>query len=265
MESKFKKMARVGYVAKGTVYAIVGVLTFKAAFNMGGQKAGKMQVLQFLDHQTFGNVLLVLMGLGLCCYAGWRFIQSLKNPEHLGSDSKGKGKRLAFFVSGVLYLGLAIMAFLRVFGSSGGSGGTTSPQRSSFLASETGLIFLGIAGALIICVGIYQFLKAYRSDYFKKFDLYSIQEEKRRKLIKNTAEFGLSARGVIFLIIGFFAIKAALNSNPSQIKTTVEAFSFIQQSSYGPWLMGLVAAGLVAYAIYMFLKAKYRRFPGTSI
>ena len=80
MESKFKKMARVGYVAKGTVYAIVGVLTFKAAFNMGGQKAGKMQVLQFLDHQTFGNVLLVLMGLGLCCYAGWRFIQSLKNP-----------------------------------------------------------------------------------------------------------------------------------------------------------------------------------------
>ena len=263
MDDTIKKIAKTGFVAKGSVYAITGVLTFMAAFNMGGQKTGRVQVLQFLDQQTFGNVLLILMGIGLASYATWRFIQSIKDPEHIGDDTKGKAKRTAFFISGLIYLGLAVLAVLRVIGSgSGSSSSSGSAQKSSFLASETGLIIIGIVGAGIVIAGIFQFVKAYRNDYTKKFDLTSLHEEKKRKSIKNTAKFGLSSRGVIFLIIGYFALKASFSSDPSKIKTTTEAFSFIQESSYGAWLMGLVAAGLVAYAIYMFLMAKYRRFRG---
>ena len=265
MDNKIKKIARTGFIAKGTVYAITGILTFMAAFNMGGQKAGKLQVLEFLDKQTFGNILLVLMGIGLACYATWRFIQSVSDPENIGTDTKGKAKRAAFFVSGLIYLGLAVLAVMRVTssgGSSGTGGGSGSAQNSSFLASETGLILIGVVGGIIIIVGIFQFVKAYKNDYTKKFNLTSLSEEKRRKSIRKTAKFGLSARGVIFLIIGYFALQAALSSNPSEIKSTTEAFSFIQESSYGAWLMGLVAAGLVAYAIYMFLMAKYRKFKG---
>lgn len=264
MNNNIKKVARTGFVAKGVVYAITGILTFMAAFNMGGQKAGRLQVLQFLDKQTFGNILLILMGIGLACYATWRFIQSISDPEHIGDDTKGKAKRTAFFLSGLLYLGLAVMAVLRVInaGGGGGSGGAQSAQQSSWLASETGLIIIGIVGAGIAIAGIFQFIKAYKNDYYKKFDLMSLSEEKRRESIKKTAKIGLSARGVIFLIIGFFALKAAFNSNPSKIKSTTEVFSFIQESSYGAWLLGVVAAGLVAYAIYMFLMAKYRKFRG---
>lgn len=263
MDSKIKKMARTGFVAKGVVYAIIGVLTFKAAFDMGGQKAGQLQVLEFLEKQTFGNILLVLMALGLACYAAWRFIQSVKDPENIGDDAKGKAKRVGFFFSGLLYLGIGVLAALKAFGSgSGSSGSSGSAQQSSFLASETGLWVIGIVGAGIIIAGIFQFVKAYKNDYYKKFGLASLDDEKKRESIKKTAQFGLSARGVILLIIGFFAIQAAVNSNPSQIKSTREAFSFIQESAYGPWLMGLVAAGLVAYAIYMFLMARYRRFHG---
>ncbi|MFD1079909.1 DUF1206 domain-containing protein, partial [Longispora fulva] len=149
-------------------------------------------------------------------------------------------------------------------GGSGTGSSTGSAQQSSWLASETGLIIIGIAGAGIAIAGIFQFVKAYKNDYTKKFALYSLSDEKKRKSIKNTAEFGLSARGVIFLIIGYFALKASFSSDPSEIKTTSEAFSFIQDSSYGSWLMGVVAAGLVAYAIYMFLMAKYRNFEGTT-
>lgn len=262
MDSKIKKMARTGFIAKGTVYGITGILTFLAAFNMGGQKASKMQVLEFLDKQPFGNALLVLMGLGLVCYAVWRFVQSISDPENIGQDGKGKAKRAAFFISGLIYLGLAALALLRVFssGSSGQGSSGSSAQQSSFLASETGLILIGIVGAALIIVGIFQFVKAYKNDYTKKFDLTSLSEEKKRKSIKNTARFGLSARGVIFLITGYFALQAALGSDPSEIKTTAEAFSFIQNSSYGAWLMGVVAAGLVAYAVYMYLMAQYRAF-----
>lgn len=263
MDSNIKTMARTGFVAKGVVYGIIGILTFKAAFDMGGQKAGQVQVLEFLEKQTFGNILLILMALGLACYAAWRFIQAVKDPENIGDNSKGKAKRVAFFCSGLLYLGFGVLAALKAFGSgSGSSGSSGSAQKSSFLASETGLWIIGIVGVGIIIAGIFQFVKAYKNDYQKKFDLSSLHEQKKRESIKKTAKFGLSARGVILLIIGFFAVKAAVNSNPSNIKTTKEAFSFIQESDYGPWLMGLVAAGLVAYAIYMFLMAKYRRFRG---
>lgn len=266
MDSKIKNTARAGFIAKGTVYAITGVLTFMAAFNMGGgQKTGRLQVLEFLDKQTFGNILLILMGLGLACYATWRFIQSIKDPERIGTDTKAKVKRTAFFISGLIYLGLAVLAVMRVIntGSGGtGSGSSGSAKNSSFLASETGLIIIGIVGAGIVIAGIFQFVKAYKNDYTKKFDLSSLHEEKKRRSIKNTAKMGLSARGVIFLIIGYFALQASFTSDPSKIKSTTEAFSFIQESSYGAWLLGLVAAGLVAYAIYMFLMAKYRRFNG---
>lgn len=261
MDNSLKTMARTGFIAKGVVYGIIGVLTFKAAFDMGGQKAGQMQVLEWLEKQTFGNILLVLMALGLLCYAAWRFVQAVKDPEHIGDDKKGKAKRTGFFFSGLLYLGLAVLAALKAFGSSKGSGSSGSAQQSSFFASETGLVVLGIIGAGIVIAGIFQFVKAYKNDYYKKLGLATLGDEKKRKSVKRTAEFGLSARGVILLIIGFFAVKAAINSNPSEIKTTREAFSFIQESNYGPWLMGLVAAGLIAYAVYMFLMAKYRRFP----
>lgn len=261
MDNSLKTMARTGFIAKGVVYGIIGVLTFKAAFDMGGQKAGQMQVLEWLEKQTFGNILLILMALGLLCYAAWRFVQAVKDPEHIGDDKKGKAKRTGFFLSGLLYLGLAVLAALKAFGSSKGSGSSGSAQQSSFFASETGLVVLGIIGAGIVIAGIFQFVKAYKNDYYKKLGLATLGDEKKRKSVKRTAEFGLSARGVILLIIGFFAVKAAINSNPSEIKTTREAFSFIQESNYGPWLMGLVAAGLIAYAVYMFLMAKYRRFP----
>ncbi len=69
MDSKLKKMARAGYVAKGTVYGITGILTFLAAFNLGGEKTSQLEVLKFLDEQPFGNVLLILLGIGLIFYA----------------------------------------------------------------------------------------------------------------------------------------------------------------------------------------------------
>lgn len=264
MDDKLKKVARTGYAAKGTVYAITGVLTFLAAFNLGGQKASKLQVLEFLDKQPFGNALLVLMGLGLACYAFWRFTQSISDPEGIGDDKKGKAKRVAFFISACIYLGLAVLAILRVVnsGSSGSSGGSGSAQQSQFLATETGLIVLGIIGVAIVGAGIAQLVKAYKGTFTKHFDLKSMTEEKRRKTIKNSGYFGISARGVVFLIIGYFAINAALSSNPSEIKTTAEVFSFLQDSSYGAWLLGLVAAGFVGYAVYMFMMARYRAFRG---
>lgn len=73
------------------------------------------------------------------------------------------------------------------------------------------------------------------------------------------ARFGLSAKGVVSVITGYFFIQAAKTSNPSQAKTTEGALEAIQQQPHGAWLMGIVALGLIAYGIHLAVQARYRR------
>jgi len=162
MDDKIKKLAYTGYLAKGAVYAITGVLAFLAAFNMGGEKAGKLQVVEFLEKQPFGRVLLAVLGLGLICYAIWRFIQSVRDPEGIGTDGKALVKRVSFFISGLIYLGLGIFAIVDIFyePSSGSGGG-----KSSFLSGDTGKYVFVVVGIALAGKGIYQFIKAYKGDF----------------------------------------------------------------------------------------------------
>lgn len=262
MDNNLKKIARIGYAAKGTVYGITGILTFLAALDLGGQKTDQLQLLEFLDKQTFGNVLLIILGIGLFCYSFWRFIQAISDPESIGSDNKAKVKRTAFFISGCLYFGLAVLAIFRVLSPGNNTPSGNSGSNSSFLGSELGLYILGAIGLIIIGTGIYQFIRIYKKEFIKKFQLKSIGDEKLRKTIKTSAYVGMSSRGILFLIIGYFALHAAITTNPSEIKTTMDAFSFLEESSYGKWLLGLVAAGLVGYAVHMFMMVKYRKFKG---
>ncbi|MBE7638743.1 DUF1206 domain-containing protein [Salegentibacter sp. BLCTC] len=256
MDSKLKNVARVGYVAKASVYGITGVLTFLAAFNMGGQKSSKLQIIEFLEKQPFGNALLILLGLGLLCYSVWRFIQSLKDPENIGDDKKAKAKRLAYFISAILYLGLSVYAFMTLINAASSGSGNSS----SGLSGTAGVIVFAVIGIGLAIAGIFQFKKAKTKEFLQDFGYDSISDEKKRKTIKNTGYLGLIARGIIFCILAYIFVKAALASNTSNMKGTTDAFSFLQESQYGSWLMGIVAAGFVCYSIYVFMLARYRKF-----
>ena len=257
MNSKIEKMARTGYVAKGVVYGITGVLTFMAAFNMGGKTTGKTGVMEFLEKQSFGNVLMALMVLGLLWYVGWRFVQAFKDPENIGSDKKGKVKRVGFFVSAIVYLGLAVYGIKKLIDAGSSSGGN---KNFEFLSGNFGIFVFAVVGLCLIGVSIAKFRKAYTKKFLEKFDYKSISEEKRRKVIKNTGYLGIISRGIIFAILGYFFLRAAYTSNTSDIQTTTDAFAFLRESSYGAYLMGIVAAGFVCYAIFMFAMARYRKF-----
>lgn len=260
MNRKIKKVAYAGYVAKGAVYGITGVLAFLVAFNMGGEKAGKLRIIDFLEKQPFGNLLLATLGLGLLCYAFWRFVQSIQDPEKIGSDAKGMVKRISFFISGLIYAALGVFAILDIFydpsSSSNGNSG-------SFLSGNMAKYIFIIIGVALAVKGFYQFIKAYKGDFLKKFRIPSLSSGFKRKFVKKMGYAGLIARGILTGIIAYFFLKAGTElhtEGTQEMKGTAEAFSFIQQNSSGPWLLGLVAGGLVCYGIYMFMMAAYRQF-----
>ncbi|MDX5348404.1 MAG: DUF1206 domain-containing protein [Hymenobacteraceae bacterium] len=269
-----EKYARFGIAAKGIVYCLLGILAFMAAFEIGGSsaEADKQGAFKLILEQPFGKVLVAIVALGLLGYVMWRFIQAIKDPDQKGSDAKGIGIRIGYAFSGLIYLALAYYAATLVFrdlpsgssgGSGSGSGGGSGDSSNAFFVDKLleqpfGQWLVGIVALGIIIKGLYQFYRAFTGKFKRKVDT-STLDHKAQEAFDKAGRIGYTSRGVVLCIIGYFFIRAAFQADPSEAKGTSSAFSFIEQSSYGSWLLGLVAIGLVGYGVFMFFKAKYRR------
>jgi len=254
MDKKYKTIAKLGMFSKGLIYFLSGILTLMTALNLGGSTSGKSQVFDFIKKQPFGMALLVVIAAGLVCYAVWRFIQSIKNPEHIEDDWKGKTKRVAYFLSGIIYLIFSFLAVRHLWSSSSDGGGKS--VLSSLSPTLFTILFLLIGVILIIKAG-YHIKQAYQKEFMKRF---SISDRKWHKGAKNAGYFGFYARGFVVLIIAYFFLRAGLYSKENEVKGTKEAFSFLQESDYGTILMATAAAGLAAYGLFIILLSRYRRF-----
>ncbi|OUL26479.1 hypothetical protein BV372_26770 [Nostoc sp. T09] len=252
-----ERLARFGYASKGVVYGIVGLLAAQAAFGTGGRTTDTKGALQTLVEQPFGKFLLALVAIGLIGYVIWRFVQAIKDPENKGKDAKGLAQRVGYAINGVLYGSLAYSAVQIVLGS-GGSGNSNSTQdwTAHLLSQPFGQWLVGTLGALIIGLGFYQFYKAYSAKFRRKLNLTELSNTER-KWVMAICRFGLLARGIVFCIIGWFFIQAATQYNAQAAGGLDEALQALAQQPYGPWLLGFVALGLVAYGIYMVIKARY--------
>ncbi|GAB3171117.1 DUF1206 domain-containing protein [Telluribacter humicola] len=255
--------ARVGLTAKGVVYSLVGILTFAAAFELGGSsgssssQGSKMQILQWIQNQPFGQILLGLIAFGLLCYAIWRIIEAVRDTERKGDDSKGLAIRAAFFTSGLLYGALAFFAGRMLFGNSGGSGGNSRQTLvQKLLEQPFGQWLVGIVALVIIGIGLYQIYRAISGKYREKVQRARLDSEVKETLIK-TGKAGYIARGIVWSIIGYLFLQAAMQSDSSEVGGTSSAFSFLEKN-YGSWILGVVALGLLCYGIFMFLRARYQ-------
>lgn len=263
------KFARFGMFAKGTVYVILGVLTAMAAFNVGGgQTTGKSGALEFVYGQPFGKFLLAIVALGLLGYVVWRWIQAFKDPEADASDDGKKRavKRISYFISGLVYGFIAFEAGRMVFTGGGSSGGGGSSQKQSLVAQilewPAGQWIIGLIALIFFGKAIYQFYRALSGEFAKK-----VQDSELDQRVKSTLRkagmVGYLARGVVISVIGYFFMKAALQSNSEQVEGTKGAFQFISSMTAGPWLLGIVAIGLACYGVFMFVKARYRVMPSS--
>ncbi|MBD1396168.1 DUF1206 domain-containing protein [Pontibacter sp. JH31] len=255
-----KTFARIGLIAKGIVYCLVGTLAFMAAFEIGGrseQSAGKTGVFRFIMEQPYGKVLLGIVALGMLCYTLWRFIQAIADTEDKGTDAKGIGRRIGYAFSGLVYGALAFTAAQLVMGnSSSGSSDSRQTLARELLAQPFGQWLLGAVAIGTMAVGIYQFYRAYSDMYMKKLQASRIKPEMRDTLVR-AGKIGYIARGFVWLIIGYLLLQAALNSNFQKAGSSSQAFQFLEENAYGSYLLGALALGLLSYGVFMFVRAKY--------
>lgn len=247
-----RKLARFGYLTKGVVYAVIGVLALMAALGSGGETTGATGAIARIGSQPFGRVLLVVTGIGLAGYATWRVVQAVADTENAGRDGKGIVKRLGYVASGVIYGALAIAALQMGLGS-GGSGAGQQTYIAKLMAVPFGQLLVGAIGAIIIGVGIYELYRAYRADFMKKLDTGELSATKRT-WVRRLGRMGYAARGIVFPIIGYFVLRAAITYEPGQARDFGGALSTLDGI-----VLGIVAVGLIAYAVFQLVEARYRR------
>jgi hypothetical protein len=108
-------------------------------------------------------------------------------------------------------------------------------------------------------LGFYQFYQAFSRKIRRELNLNELSNAERN-WVMGICRFGVAARGVVFCIIGWFLIQAATQYDASQAGGLGEALQTLAQQPYGPWLLGIIALGLIAYGIYMVVQAGYRQF-----
>jgi hypothetical protein len=248
-------LARAGLVAKGVSFGIVGALAIKLAAGHGGKATSREGALHALAQETFGEVVLTLLAIGFAAYALWRLVEAFA----AGGDEKKWVKRAGSLGRAIIYAALAYSAAKILVGDGGGASQNQRARETAatLLSWPAGTWLVGIAGAIVIGVGLWN---AYRG-LSRKF------EEKWR-----TGEMGHSARawggragvaghlarGVVFILIGAFVIKAALEYDPKEAIGLDGALQKLAAAHYGPYVLGFTAAGLVAYGLYCLVDARFR-------
>ena len=253
--SAFEWLARGGFVARGLIYGIIGILAIKLALGSAGTTANQQGAMETIARQPFGKVLLILVAIGLAGYALWRLLHALLG--HGPEKSDRTIDRLAALASGIVYAGLCAIAVEILLGPGAGS---SSSHRSTagVFAWPAGTWLVGIAGAIVIGVGLYQGYRAVSKDFLR--DSKTEQMSPRvREWIEWIGAFGHLARMVVFALVGTFLIKAAVEYNPNKAVGLDGALAKIADASYGPFLLAIVAAGLIAFGVYSLSDARYRR------
>ncbi len=253
---QYEWLARGGLVARGVIYGIIGILAIKLALTDGGETTDQQGALQEIAQQPFGKALLILMAVGLAGYSVWRIVRAAigHGPESGQDDGL---ERVGGLASGVVYALLCFTAVQILIGS-GGEKGNEEKTTGGVLDWTGGTWIVGIGGLIMIGVAGYQAHQGITKKFLEKSKIEQMGAG-MRELFTRLGLVGHLARAVIFAIIGYALIKAAIDHDADKAVGLDGALAKLAQASYGPVLLSIVAAGLAAFAAFSILDARYRK------
>jgi hypothetical protein len=199
---------------------------------------------------------LPLLAVGLLCYSIWRFVEAAKYAN--GADKKWK-KVVRYILSGLLYLAISFSAFRMVFTKAEENGDSQQKFASELLSKPYGQWLLGIAALVIAGIGIYQIYYGLSEKYRKHVQKLTLHD-KASSLMLTAGKIGYLARGLVWIIISYLMMQAAIAASSAKAGDTGEAFKASEGSPIGPYLPAALGIGLMAYGVFNFIRAKYERF-----
>jgi hypothetical protein len=129
-----------------------------------------------------------------------------------------------------------------------GETGTVQQNAATALHLPAGDVALGIAAAILVGAGFVQFYKAASCSF-----LDDLTEAASEPVARWVGRLGYTARGIIFITIGWLLARAALSHRAADAGGLEQALDALR----GP-LQYPVAAGLAFFGAYSIIEARYR-------
>jgi cytochrome b561 len=241
--------ARIGLAARALVWLLMGVLAIQIALGNSHRQADQQGALAAVAAQPGGKFLLVVVAAGLACYAVWRLVEAAVGPRRDKDDAQA---RLTALVRGAMYAILCATAVTVLTGSSGSSQDRRQRGMTAQLMQYTGGRWLvGAVGVVVVGVGVYFAVQGVRGDVWGQMDENRMNERLRRP-VEVLGVVGNTARGIVIAFAGVFVIAAAVTADPHNSSGLDGALRTLAQESFGPWVLCLAGAGLIAFGLFGF-------------
>ena len=249
-------IVRIGYVARGIVFLIIGGFALLAAGGLGAHPLGTRDALEFVFQNPFGGHFLWILAAGLSCFAGWRFLQSVFDVDRHGSSLYGLMCRCVLAGSGLFYIALAVATAHITVEQRRMSEDRAAREWTAWLMTQPlghGLIALIATGFVGVAIGLA--VKAFRSPYIA---IGSMRGRRHLALALALGSFGTLTRAFVFLLLGGFLGVAAYDSNSEEAASLAGVLRAMQSQPYGGALLGIAALGLIAFGCFEVIEAATR-------
>jgi uncharacterized membrane protein len=249
-------LARFGLCARAFIYVMIGWLAIQIARGQSSQEANQRGAIADIAQHSFGIVVLWAVALGFAAYAVWRLTEAV-----VGTAAEGRkaGPRLKSLVRGIVYAALSVSTFAFIAGSSRQS--QTQQQRSwtaRMMQHDNGRWVVGIIGLVVILVGLGMIVEGITRKFRKELRTNDMSATTRPWVIR-LGMVGTIARGLVFALAGGLVVDAAVTFDPSKSTGLDGALRTLADRAYGPWLLGAVALGLIAFGLYGFAAARWAK------
>ncbi len=241
-ENNFLTLCRIGFLGRGVLYILVGVLVIGT-----GRTEDLTGALAYLN-QGNGRLLLIGIAAGLLAYALWRLADAAFGMENPGSSRKALLKRATAGVLGGIYLYLSYKA-ARLLLAEPATPATTAQYADTLLDLPGGWLVLLLAAMLLAAAAVFQFVVAAKSSFLRRLD-----SRAKAPAVEWLGRLGYAARGVIFLIVAATIGSAAIDGRSDEVGGMEQALDVLS----GPTLYA-VALGLLLFGAFSFVEAAFRR------
>lgn len=251
-------LARAGLAARGVLHTVVGILALEVAAGRHEQKPDKEGAMAAVARQPMGRLLLAAVAVGFAGYAAWRLVSAVLDAEGDGDGIGGWARRAGDAARGLFYCGMFVVAVRLITGANGDDRNREADLTADVLGLAWGRVLVAVVGLAVVGGGVYNGWRAVSGSYRKRLRTGRLSAAARRG-VTAAATVGLAARMVVFCLIGAFLVNAAVQYDPNQAVGIDGALKRLVARPYGPAMLGVVAAGLFAYGLYLFVEARYRR------
>jgi hypothetical protein len=256
-----KTIARFGFYTKGFLFVVIGILAVMVATGQrGGELADPTGALTIVAQFTFGKILLIIFIAGAFGHGAWNVLRGAADVDNAGKNWQGIAKRIIAVSTGFFYFFLAWTAWSIVLTAqvSVENGTVQKTLTGIILALPLGAVLVFLIGLSVIGAGLNECYRGITGKFQEDFRLREL-EGGRRRIVTMLGALSFTSRAVIFGLIGYFFIMAAIESNPNTATGIDGALLTLGQSYYGKILLFIAATGLICHGILSLYEARYRR------